>query len=156
MWGSQDAFRFGWIRISGDATLSAEVHFAPGTAPLAKGVLIFRQSLEPDAAYADVAIHGDGHVTLQYRAERSAQTEDITAPEHGSSHIRIERKGDRFTASTQAADGAWKPFASQAVALTGPIYVGLGVCAHDAHGLVTATFSQATLKHLPQMLPVTR
>lgn len=155
MWGTQDAFRFGWIRLSGDATLSADVHFAPGAAPLAKGVLIFRQSLEPDSAYADVAIHGDGHVTLQYRPEPSAETKDITASEHGATRIRIERSGSIFKASTQAADGSWKPFATQTVALTGPVYIGLGVCAHDAKGLATVTFSETALRHSAQVLSVT-
>jgi len=155
MWGTQDAFHFGWIRLSGDATLSADVHFEPGAAPVSKGVLIFRQSLEPNSAYADVAIHGDGHVTLQYRSERSAPTKDITAPEHGATRIRIVRSGSTFTASTQAADGVWKQFASQTVALTGPVYIGLGVCAHDAKGLATVTFSDTTLRHSAQVLPVT-
>jgi TolB protein len=155
MWGTQDAFRFGWIRLAGDATLSADVHFGPGTAHLAKGVLIFRETLEPDSPYADVAIHGDGHVTLQYRAASSAETKDITAPEQGATRIRIERKGGQFITSTKAPNGSWKVFAAQTVALHGPVYVGLGVCAHDAQGLVTATFSQAKLKHLAQVLPVT-
>lgn len=154
MWGAEDAFRLGWVRLSGDATLTADVHFDAGAAPLSKGVLIFRQSLAPNSAYADVAIHGDGHVTLQYRADSAGQTKDITAPEHGATRIRIERSGDRFTASTRSSDGTWTSFASQTVALTGPVYLGLGVCSHNPHGLVTVTFTHATLKHTAHLMAV--
>lgn len=156
MWGTSDDFHLNWIRLTGDATLTADVHFQPGAAPLAKGVLIFRQNLSPGSAYADVAIHGDGHVTLQYRATEGEPTKDITAPEHGTIRIRISRTGDRFNASTQSADGTFTSFASQTLAFVGPIYLGLGVCAHNAGGLVTVTFTNVTISHAAQLLPVQR
>lgn len=144
MWGTKDDFHLDWVQLFGDATLTADVHFAPGAAALAKGVLIFRQNLRPTSAYADVALHGDGHVTLQFRPTEGAPTRDITASEHGATRIRIERKGDVFTASTESADGKFTAFASQTVALKGPVYVGLGVCSHNAKGLVTVNFANAT------------
>lgn len=156
MWGSEDAFHLDWVRLVGDATLTAEVNFPADATPLAKGVLIFRQSLKTTAAYADVAIHGDGHVTLQYRLSDGSSTRDVTSPEHGSTRIRIERKGDLFTASTADAYGKFTVFASQRVTLAGPVYVGLGVCSHNANGLATVTFADATLKHTAQLLPVMR
>ena len=75
MWGTADAFHMSWICLSGDVTLTADVHFPPeGSAiPLKKAVLIVRQSLDPDSAYADVAVHGDGHITLQYRESKGGE-----------------------------------------------------------------------------------
>ena len=75
MWGAADAFHMSWVRISGDVTLTADVRFPPegGAIPLKKAVLIVRQSLDPDSAYADVAIHGDGHITLQYRETKGGR-----------------------------------------------------------------------------------
>jgi TolB protein len=68
MWGAADDFHFSWVRLSGDATLAADIQFPwSSKAPLEKAVLIFRQSLDPGSAYAEVAIHADGHFTLQYR-----------------------------------------------------------------------------------------
>ena len=66
-----------------------------------KAALMVRQSLDPDSAYADVAVHGDGLTSLQYRATAAAITQevpqaakwDLNAPVR----IRIERRGDRFT-----------------------------------------------------------
>jgi regulation of enolase protein 1 (concanavalin A-like superfamily) len=109
-------------------------------------VLIFRQSLEPGAPYADVAIHADGHITLQYRQAPGGATADITAPQHGSVRLRIERKGDQFRAYAQTPDGKMVEFASTTVKLDDPVYVGLGVCAHNAEGLSTSTFSNVKIE----------
>jgi len=146
MWGSADAFHFTWVRLSGDATLTADVHFPSGSlAPLEKAVLVFRQSLDPASAYADVAIHADGHITLQYRAASGGKTEDVTSPERGSTRLRIERKGNQFAASNGSVDGKLNAFSSSTIPMDDPVYVGIGVCSHAADGLATVTFSNVTI-----------
>jgi len=148
MWGAADAFHLHWARLSGDATLTADVHFSPGShAPLEKAVLIFRQSLDPGSAYADVAIHADGHITLQYRAAAGGPTADVTSAEHGSIRLRIERLGGKFTAFTGSADGKMTAFSTQTIAMDDPVYVGIGVCAHAAEGLTTVDFSNVGIEH---------
>jgi hypothetical protein len=147
MWGDADAFHFSWVRLSGDATLTADVHFASGShAPLEKAVLIFRQRLDPASPYADVAMHADGHITLQYRSTAGGKTEDVTAAEHGSTRLRIERIGNRFTAFTGSADGKLTSFSTQTIVLGDPVYVGIGVCAHNAEGLTTVNFANVTIE----------
>jgi hypothetical protein len=146
MWGAEDAFHFNWVRLSGDATLTADVRFfSDGKVPLEKAVLIFRQSLDPASAYADVAIHRDGHVTIQYRAVAGGVTTDVEAAVHNPKSIRIERKGNLFTASLVGADGKMTPFSSTTIALKDPVYVGIGVNSHNAAGLTTAVFSNLSL-----------
>jgi TolB protein len=148
MWGDADAFHFTWVRLSGDAALTADVHFPSETlGPLEKAVLIFRQNLEPGSPYADIAIHADGHITLQYRATAGGKTADVTATER-STRLRIVRSGNRFTASTGSADGKLTPFANSDIVLSGPVYVGIGVCAHQADGLATVSFSNVKLERL--------
>lgn len=148
MWGKADAFRFSWVRLSGDEAITADVHLSSAEVPLAKAVLMFRQSLDPGSAYADIAIHGDGHITLQFRKTSGGVTADITAPEHGSVRLRIERRGDRLTAYAESADGKMNAFGSTAVPLQDPVYAGLGVCSHNATGLTSATFSNVRIEPL--------
>ncbi len=151
MWGSADSFHLSWVRLSGDATLTADVHFAQGEShPLAKAVLIFRQSLQPSSAYADVGIHHDGHIALQYREASGAPTEDTTAPQHHSVRLRLERRGDTFTAYAESGDGKMVAFGSKTIILHDPVYVGIGVCAHNANGLNTATFSNIRIQQSPE------
>jgi hypothetical protein len=148
MWGAADAFHMSWIHLSGDVTLTADVRFPPegGAIPLKKAVLIVRQSLDPDSAYADVAIHGDGHITLQYRETKGGATADITSPEHGSTRLRIERKGDQFTMYTGPANGKLTSSGSVKIVLHDPVYVGIGMCAHKADAVETAVFSNVKIE----------
>ena len=147
LWGAADQFHFTWLKLSGDATLSSDIHFAPGTAdPTAKAILIFRQSLDPDSPYADAAIHADGHITLQYRATPGGKTEDTTSSRHGSARLGIVRSGDKFTLIAGAEEAHLEPDPAPAtVVLHDPVYVGIGVCAHNAGHLETATFSNVKL-----------
>ena len=150
MWGSADAFHMTWLKLEGDATITADVNFPPGVkVPLEKAVLIFRQSLAPGSAYADVAIHGDGHVTLQYRSVDAAKTEDTTSTIHGvadqPTRLRIERRGDQFTISAGPMGGPLTPSAPVTISLKGPVYAGIGVCAHDVNGLASVTFSHVQI-----------
>ena len=155
MWGETDALHLSWTKIAGDAALSADVHFPSGPlVPLEKAVLIFRQSLDPGSAYADVAIHGDGHITLQYRAVAGGKTEDTTSTVHGSStehgtRLRIERQGDQFTISAGPEDGKMVASAPVTIVLHDPVYVGLGMCAHDAKGLAGVTIANVRLERKP-------
>jgi TolB protein len=148
MWGAADAFHMSWVRLSGDVTLTADVRFPPegGAIPLKKAVLIVRQSLDPDSAYADVAIHGDGHITLQYREIKGGATADITSPEHGSARLRIERKGDQFTMYTGPAGGKLTASGSMKIVLHDPVYVGIGMCAHKPDAVETAVFSNVKIE----------
>ena len=142
LWGKEDDFRFLWLPITGDAVLEADVTFpANEVVPKEKAMLIFRQSVNPDAAYADLAIHGDGHIALQFRKNDGGQTEDLTAPGGGSKHLRLERQGDHFIASLGSSSSKMAPVLSTDVALHGLVLVGLGVCAHHARGLNTVVFS---------------
>jgi len=147
MWGSEDAFRFTWVKLTGDATISALVE-VPADAPVAleKAVLIFRQSLDPGSAYADIAVHADGHATLQFRAAAGGPTADTVAEQHGPARLKIERKGDLFTAWTAEAAGEWRPAGSTTVAMMGPVYMGIGVCSHVADGVATVKFSEVKIE----------
>ncbi len=141
MWGATDAFHMTWLRASGDGTLTADVRFPAdgGAIPLKKAVLIVRQNLDPDSAYVDVAIHGDGHITLQYRETKGGQTADITSPQHNSTRLRIVRKGDQFTMYTGSADGKLTASGTVKIALKDPVYVrhwdvrAPGHCRRDSH-----------------------
>ncbi len=146
VWGAADDFRFTWARMSGDETLTAEVQVSqPSTYPKAKGMLMIRQSLDPGSPYADIAIHGDGHITLQYRLTPGGETKDIDLPEHGAVRLRIERKGDRYTATAISAGSGAASGPSITIPMGGSVYVGLGVCSHSTGALQTVTFGHVEI-----------
>jgi Tol biopolymer transport system component len=142
IWGAQDAFHFVWRRVSGDFVLAADVKFlGSGAVAHRKAALMFRQGLEPDAPYADVAVHGDGLTSLQFRPAAGAPTQEIQLPLKAPARIRIERRGDRFTVYAGNPGEELRPAGPVTVALKDPVYAGLAVCSHDASVLETAVFS---------------
>jgi TolB protein len=142
IWGTADDFHFCWVQLSGDVNLTADVRF-PANSPqrLRKAALMIRQSLDPGSAYADVAIHGDGHINLQYRTVAGGKTDDTLSTQHGSTRLRIERRGNQFTAFAGEPGGVLAPGSAVTVVMQGPVYVGIGVCAHNANAVEEAIFS---------------
>jgi len=147
IWSTTDAFQFAWKRLSGDATVTADVQFiGVGKVDHRKAVLMFRQSLDPGAAYADVALHGDGLTSLQFRPSAGAETEEVKAAVNAPRRIRIERRGNQFTMYTGNPGEELKEAGTASVLLSDPVYVGIGVCSHDADVLETAVFSNVKLE----------
>jgi TolB protein len=147
IWGTADDFHFSWVQLSGDVDLTADVRF-PASSPerLRKAVLMVRQSLDPGSAYADVAIHGDGHINLQFRTVAGGKTDDTLSTQHGSTRLRIERKGNQFTAFAGEAGRALVPGSPVTVVMQDPVYVGIGVCSHNTNATEQAIFSNVNLE----------
>jgi len=147
MWFAADAFQFVWKKVSGDVALTADISFpGQGGNEHRKAVLMMRQSLDADSAYADVVLHGNGLTSLQFRHEKGATTREVQSSISAPKRLRIERRGDYFFISL-AADGGEVRMAggSPRIPMVGPFYVGIGVCAHDKDKVETAVFSQVDL-----------
>ncbi len=142
MWGTKDAFHYAWRRLPGDLTLVAEVSFPDKEGdPHRKAGWVVRQDLEADAPYADAIVHADGLVSLQYRLVRGGPTLEVASPIRAPARVRLDRTGDVFTLSVSRPAGTFQPVGSVSVTLADPVYVGLGVCAHDDEALATAVAS---------------
>ena len=155
MWATADAFQFAWKKVSGDVEITADVQFTNLSGnPHKKAVLMFRQSLDPDSVYADVALHASGLLSLQHRDEKGATTSEVestarplifvSGPNQYPQPVRIglSRRGRHlylFVAEPGKAiqfDGESIP-----VSLEGDFYVGIGVCSHDNNVVEEAQFS---------------
>src|SRR5712664_3740107 len=130
MWFATDGFQFAWKKVSGDVTLTADISFVgKGVNVHRKAVLMVRQSLDPDSSYADLALHGSGLTSLQYREEKGAATHEIQANVSAPKHLRIVKRGAYFTMSLADADGDFHlAGGSTRITLKEPFYVGIGVC----------------------------
>ena len=151
IWGTQDAFHFAYRRVSGDFTLTADVQFVgAGVNAHRKAVLMARQDLSAGAAYADAAVHGDGLTSLQYRAAPGGVTAELRSSVSGPVRLRLQRRGNQFTMQAGKPGEPLSATGPQVVELSGPIFVGLGVCSHDAKVLETAVFTHARLEVAPR------
>lgn len=143
MWFTNDQFHFVWKRVSKDFSLQAAIQWATaGGNAHRKACLMVRQDLSPDAPYIDVAIHGDGLTSLQFRDSPGALTHEIQAPVKAPQRAGIERQGDTFFMTLPSPDGAMTPAGPfMRIKLSDPVYVGLAVCSHDNQVVETARFS---------------
>ncbi len=147
MWFDADAFHYVWKQVSGDVTLAADVRL-PGTGghPHRKAGLILRQSLAPEAPYADVVVHGNGLTALQYREVPGGPTREIQSNVTAPHRIRIEKEGDYVALSVAGEDGVLHTAGGTLrIRLQAPFLIGLGVCAHDNDTLAQASFSHVEL-----------
>jgi hypothetical protein len=151
IWGTADAFQFVWKKMSGDMSLTAEVAFATATGdPHKKAVLMVRQSLDEDAAYADAAVHSSGLTSLQSREEKGAATHEVQSNVSAPKRVRITKAGAYFYMSV-AGEGEELHLAggSMKVALKDPFYVGIGLSAHNKDATETAIFRGVEMTPAP-------
>jgi Tol biopolymer transport system component len=152
MWSTADAFQFAWRQASGDVALTADISFrGNGGNEHRKAVLMLRQDLDADSVYADVALHGDGLTSLQYRDGKGEATHEIQSNVAAPKRVRIEKRGDYAYVMLAADHGEFHPSgASVRIAFHGPFYVGIGVCSHDKDAVAKATFANVEFEALTQ------
>ena len=147
MWFAADAFHFLYRRFGGNFALEANVSFlGEGKNPHRKACLLIRQSLDPDSAYADIALHGSGLTSLQYRDGTGATTHEVQSNISGPARLRLVKSGEYIYMYLAGQDGkfelagAYGPFE-----FADGYYIGLGVCSHEKDVSETAMFSNVNL-----------
>ena len=151
MWFGEDDFHYLWTKVSGDVSLTADIAFLGETGDNhRKAVLMIRQSLDGNSAAVDLARHGDGLTSLQFRDAAGANAHEVQSNVSAPRTVRIEKRGDYFYAFVSGSDGKLQVAgASTKLVLTGPFYIGIGVCAHDKEAMQKAVFSNVRLMSLP-------
>jgi hypothetical protein len=151
VWAKEDDFQFVWKKVSGDVSLTADIAFlGKGVEEHRKAVLMVRQSLDADSAYADIAAHGVGLTSLQARAAKGDATHEVQANQNGPKHLRLVKRGSNFYMYVAMDPGGELQFAGteMRVDLADPFYVGIGVCSHNKDVTEKAVFSNVELSPL--------
>jgi len=147
MWANADAFQFVWKKVSGDVTLTADIGIlGTGGEAHRKAVLMIRQSLDADSAYADAAVHGVGLTSIQARTAKGGISSEVQSAVSAPQRLRIAKRGDYFYIWV-APKGEDLRFSggSMHIRMTESFYVGLGVCAHNKDNIEKAEFSNVDL-----------
>jgi TolB protein len=145
MWDSRDEFQFAWKKMKGDFLVQARAKFeGAGTDPHRKIGVILRSNLEADSPYADVAIHGDGLTSLQYRKTKGAATEQIEASVTHADVVQLERRGNTYIMSV-AKHGGEMVSEQVDMDLGEELYAGLFICSHRDDVVEKAVFSNVRI-----------
>ena len=152
IWAERDAFGFAWKPMSGDVAFSARIEIQGASAQEhRKAGLMLRQSLEPDSAYVDVVVHGNGLTSLQFRTETGGPTREIQCAREAPNAVRLEKRGDYVLLQLSDINGKFEPSGCAVKLVFGRVfYAGLAVCAHDNQAFETALFRHVSLGLLPK------
>ena len=142
MWFDKDECFYAARIVSCDFILTSKVEIltTTGNAHRKMGLMI-RQSMETNSAYADIILHADGLLSLQYRPKQGAITEEVKFTESGAQYLQIEKKGSKILARIAQTEKALTAAKEIELSFDAPFYVGLVVGSHDAALTVTGLFS---------------
>jgi len=154
---NSDEFFMAWKKMTGDFAVSAKVDFeGNGVNAHRKIGVIVRESLTGESKYADIAVHGDGLVSLQYRDTTGGITKEVTANIKAADHLTMERVGKKIIMKAAKDGFTNNPSGEIEIDLPATCYVGIFICSHDPDVLEKACFSDVELKSLaPQQQKVT-
>jgi TolB protein len=148
IWAKQDQFQFVWREMTGNFAVTATMRFLGQGAEHRKAGIMVRQSLDTDATYADVVIHGNGMAGLQWRSRQGEETNtfDLPIDGPGTFKVKLVRTGVRIYMSIARDGAALKEIAHTEVSFPNPVLVGLVVCSHNADASDTVVFSDVSLE----------
>ncbi|MGZ3298238.1 MAG: TolB family protein [Asticcacaulis sp.] len=157
IWAKHDDFHFVSRVAKDDFTIAATLKWvSEGGDPHRKAGLMIRQDLSPDSPYADIVVHGNGHIALQYRETRGGDTHEIEARLPGPGRFALERQGDYVFMSVAGPDGVLHHAGGgYPVRLKGPYLAGLAVRAHSDTETKTVDFSDVVIGAPAPLPPVT-
>jgi regulation of enolase protein 1 (concanavalin A-like superfamily) len=148
IWAKQDQFQYVWREMTGNFTVRATMRFLGQGNEHRKAGIMVRQSLDSDAAYADIVIHGNGMPGLQWRSKQGEDTNTFDLPFDGPGTFKVKlvRTGVRIYMYI-AKDGAEpKEIAHTEVSFRNPVLVGLATCSHQADASDTVIFSEVSVE----------
>lgn len=153
IWGKHDQFHYVWREMTGNFTVTATVQFLGQGVEHRKAGIMVRQTLDADAAYADVMIHGSGMPGLQWRSKPGDDTNTFDLPFDGPGtfQVKLVRTGVKIYMYIAQEGAEPKKIANTEVSFRNPVLVGLAVCSHQADASATVLFSNVSVE--AQTLP---
>lgn len=168
IWERSDQFHFVHKQIVGDFDLAFRVEAFTPAHLYSKAGLMIRESLSPDSAHLMFLVFSDnsprnnnlGAYEMQYRSVAGGACQAVyptarppTPPEfpaaYPNSWLRVQRRGDRFSAFASSDGKAWKVYGIQILKLPKVVYVGPALTSHNPESAATARFRNYTESALP-------
>lgn len=132
MWFDKDEFHFVWTKRRGDFILTANAELlGDGVDPHRKIGWMIRPDLNDNSPYVDVALHGDGLTSMQFRRSRGADTEQVESAVTFANVLQLERRKGAYIMSVARPGETFTTNELSDVQLPNEVYVGLFVCAHN-------------------------
>ncbi len=151
IWGKSDQFHYLWRQMSGNFSVTATAKFLTGGIGHRKAVIMLRKTLAADSPFVQLAIHGDGTPSVQFRnmAADNVNTVDFPIEGPGTWRLKLRRTGTTITVWIAKNGEPLRELGHTINELGSPILVGLGVSSHTQTAVNTVLFSDVALQQLP-------
>jgi hypothetical protein len=156
IYGESDEFHFAYqsMPLGGAGSISAQVISVENTDRAAKGGVMIRNGLEPDAEYAAVVSLPDGDIVFQYRRVSGTDANIVRPDDYDQSQftlpywVKIKTDGTRFTAQMSDDGEDWVDINEPVyISMVDYVYAGLAVSAHKDDGTpCEAVFSNVDIQ----------
>lgn len=157
IWDAEDDFRFLYVEMNGDFSVSVRVDDPEGSWPhsWAKAGIMVRQDLSPGSKDVYYVATRDNGAAFQWRdSPRSlASWTGTSSPPPSLSYpiwLRITRQANVFTGSYSWDGQSWiaAPANTHVLSMSDPVLVGICLTSHVSGVLTTATFGDF---HIPKL-----
>ncbi|SEN68699.1 alginate lyase family protein [Paenibacillus sp. OK076] len=146
IWDKSDQFRFAYVPLKGDRTITARVASLTNTHSSAKAGVMIRESLFEDASNVYAAMK-PGLAVFQNRTAPGAITNSTTSATVSAPYwVRATRSGNTVTTYISANGVTWTQTGSSSISAASTAYVGLAVTSHANTTLTTATFDNVSVQ----------
>jgi hypothetical protein len=163
IWEKSDQFHFVYKQVASDFNIAVRVQSFTPAHLYSKAGLMIRETLNAASPHLMFLVFSDnsprnnnlGGYEMQFRSVAGGDCRAIypavkppAAPEfpaaYPNSWLRIERRGERFSAFASTDGKTWKLYAVQSLALPSTVYVGPALTSHDAQVSAKASFRNYT------------
>ena len=163
IWEKSDQFHFVHKKVAGDFDIFVRVESFTPAHLYSKAGLMIRESLSPDSAHLMFLVFSDssprnnnlGAYEMQFRPVAGGACQAVypavrppAPPEfpaaYPNSWLRVERRGDRFSAFASIDGKVWKVYGVQTLKLPNVLHVGPALTSHNPEAAATARFRNYT------------
>ena len=153
IWGSADAFRFVYVTNSSDCTVIARVTSVQNASDWSKAGIMARESLDPGAANAFIAVTPGHGAAWQYRSVAGGGCNNNTTSASAPYWVKLVRTGKVFTGYCSPNGTTWTQLGSTTLTnVTSTAYIGLAVTANNNSSLCMAKFDNMSAPGWPPPL----
>ena len=153
IWGTTDAFRYTYRRMTGDGAIVARIGAFNGSDPWAKVGVMIRASLDPSSAHAFALASSGNGLAFQRRTAAGAASTHTGGPFAGAPMwVRLSRTGSVVTADTSFDGLNWTTIGADVIALPSDVLVGVAVTSHSNSTLAFASVDNVSVTQ-PSSLP---
>ena len=140
VWGPADGLNFVYRPWSGDGSLVVHVATFEETHEWARFGAMIRQGLEPGSPMAMMALTPGRGCNFLFRRESGGPCDMVGGPQER--WLKITRAGSTIAGYVSQDGRQWKLRGKAEIPMSGPIYLGLGVCSHDQGRLNRVLFDR--------------